>query len=80
MNHTVYQIMLGIAVFIAVLIIFGVFVTGKGDAMSGGGGNVRTTFKGKQGFEDKVFTWIFGLGCGWIVLTLALDFMAERLK
>lgn len=73
-----YKIISGIAVAIAVLFVLLVFFTGKGDAMSGGTSSIRTTFKGKASFEDKIFSITMYLGAGFMVLMIVLDFLAER--
>ncbi len=80
MNQTIYNVLLGITGLVAVLFILLVFITGKGDAMSSGGGGVRTTFKGKASFEDQISRWIMGLGLSFVGLTILLDVLAQRLK
>ena len=55
-----------------------VFVTGKGDAMSGGG-SIRTTFKGKAGFEDIMSRIILILGGLFMGLTLLLNVLTNYL-
>jgi len=67
-----YNVLLVIALLIAVLFSALVFFTGKGDAMSGGSG-VRTTFKGKASFEDQMSRYTLYLGIGFMVLMVALD-------
>jgi preprotein translocase subunit SecG len=47
--------------------------------MSGGASGVRTTFKGKASFEDKMYNLILYLGAGFMVLMIALDFLSERI-
>ncbi len=73
-----YNIVLGIAIFVAFVFALLVFVTGKGDAMSGGG-SVRTSFKGKQGFDDFMSRIILILGGAFMLLTLALDVLGNHL-
>jgi preprotein translocase subunit SecG len=73
-----YNIILGIAILVAFLFAMLVFVTGKGDAMSGGG-SVRTTFKGKAGFEDFMSRIILILGGLFMGLTLLLDVIGNQL-
>ena len=77
--QTVYQVALILAVIVAALFTVLVFVTGKGDAMSGGSSSVRTTFKGKASFDDQIGWVTFGLGLGFMVLMLALDFLQHRI-
>lgn len=73
-----YNILLGIAILAAFLFALLVFVTGKGDAMSGGG-SVRTTFKGKAGFDDIMSRVILILGGLFMGLTLLLDVLGNHL-
>lgn len=54
-----------------------IFLTSKGDAMSGGS-NVRTTFKGKAGFDDFVSKLVIGLGAGFMALMIVLDVLSSR--
>jgi protein translocase SecG subunit len=46
-----------------------VLITGKGDAMSGGG-SVRTTYKGKATFDDIMSKATLYCGVAWMVLVL----------
>lgn len=73
-----YKILLGVGVLCAVLFTAVVFLTGKGDAMSGGASGVRTTFKGKASFEDKMSQFTLSLGIGFMVLCIVLDVLAHR--
>ena len=73
-----YNILLGIAILVAFLFAMLVFVTGKGDAMSGGG-SIRTSFKGKAGFEDFMSRIILILGGMFMGLTLLLDVLGNLL-
>ena len=73
-----YNVILGIAILVAFMFAMLVFVTGKGDAMSGGG-SIRTSFKGKAGFEDFMSRIILILGIGFMALTLLLDVLANHL-
>jgi protein translocase SecG subunit len=73
-----YYILLGVAILVAILFAATVFLTGKGDAMSGGGG-VRTTYKGKAGFEDFISRLTFILGISFMGLMLLLDIVGSRL-
>jgi len=74
-----YNILLGLGVFVAVVFTLLVFITGKGDAMSGGAGGVRTTFKGKASFDDQMSKITIYLGMGFMALMLVLDFLAHRI-
>lgn len=66
-----------LAIIVALLFTLLVFVTGKGDAMSGGS-SVRTTFKGKASFEDIMSKVTFILGITFMGLTLALAIIGTR--
>ncbi|MCK6631489.1 MAG: preprotein translocase subunit SecG [Fimbriimonadaceae bacterium] len=74
----VYRIGIVIAIIVAALFAVLVFVTGKGDAMSGGSG-IRTTFRGKANFEDLMSRIILGLGISFMALMLLLDFISGRI-
>lgn len=74
-----YKVISGVAVAFAVLFILLVFITGKGDAMSGGTSSIRTTYKGKASFEDKIFSITMYLGAGFLVLMIVLDLLASRI-
>jgi preprotein translocase subunit SecG len=73
-----YKIITGLAIFVAVVFTFLVLITGKGDAMSGGASGVRTSFKGKASFEDKMFYMILYLGATFMVMMIVLNFLAKR--
>jgi len=66
-------------VLIALLFTALVFITGKGDAMSGGASGIRTTFKGKASFEDQVSRFTLFLGIGFMAAMLVLDFLASQI-
>lgn len=66
-----YNICLGVACLVAFLFILLVLLTGKGDAMSGGGGGVRTSFHGKASFDDfvsKLTLILYGSFMGLMIL------------
>jgi len=75
---TAYNILLFLALVVAV--VFGglVLITGKGDAMSGGG-SVRTTFKGKASFDDYMSRMTLILGASFFVLMLLIDAVSNRM-
>lgn len=75
--QTLYNISIGIGVFIALIFSALVFLTGKGDAMSGGGG-VRTTFKGKASFDDFMSKLTLYLGIGFMALMLIIDVLGHQ--
>ena len=74
----VYNILLGLAFIVGFLLVTIILVTGKGDAMGGGGGSVRTTFKGKASFDDQMSQFTVGLGIAFTILILALDFLIHK--
>ena len=67
-----------VALIVAVLFTLIVLVTGKGDAMSGGGSGVRTSFKGKASFEDKMTQITIYMGVGFVALMIVLAFIGSR--
>ena len=71
-----YNIFLGLGLLAAVLFTLLVLLTGKGDAMSGGG-SVRTTFKGKASFDDQMSRATFILGVGFMVLMVVIDVLSR---
>jgi preprotein translocase subunit SecG len=78
-SKTIYYIILGLAVLVAVVFSLLIFVTGKGDAMSGGSGSIRTTFKGRATFDDAVSNLTLWLGGGFILLMLILDWLGTQI-
>lgn len=76
--QTVYNVLLIVSVVVAVVFTLMVYLTGKGDAMSGGAGSVRTTFKGKASIDDKIAGITIGLGLSFMVLMITLDVIAAR--
>ncbi len=76
--QTFYNILLGLALISATVFAFLVFATGKGDAMSGGG-SVRTSYKGKASIDDMISRLTLGFGGLFMVLTLALDILGNRI-
>jgi len=76
--QTLYNISIGFGIFIALLFSALVFLTGKGDAMSGGSG-VRTTFKGKASFDDFMSRLTLYLGIGFMALMLLIDVLGHQI-
>ena len=70
---------MGVGLAVAVVFALLVFATGKGDAMGGGGGAVRTTFKGKSSFDDIMAKYTLYLGIGFMVLMLLIDILGNNL-
>ncbi len=73
----IYNIALVIGIIVAVLFSVLVLITGKGDAMSGGG-SVRTTFKGKASFDDFMSKWTLILGISFMALMLIIDVLGHK--
>jgi protein translocase SecG subunit len=73
-----YNILLGLGILVAVVFSLLVFLTGKGDAMSGGT-SVRTTFKGKASFDDFISRLTLAMGVGFMALMLVLDVISHQL-
>lgn len=71
-----YNICLGIACLAAFLFIFLVIATGKGDAMSGGGGSVRTSFHGKASFDDFISRLTLILYGSFMGLMILLNYLS----
>ncbi|MEZ0327270.1 MAG: preprotein translocase subunit SecG [Fimbriimonas sp.] len=72
-----YNIAVGAGLLVAILFSVLVIITGKGDAMSGGG-SVRTTFKGKAGFDDIMSRWTLFLGIGFLLMMVLIDAISNR--
>lgn len=73
-----YTVFLILGIIVAVLFSLLVFLTGKGDAMSGGGG-IRTTFKGKASFDDAISKLTLYLGGAFMAIMLIIDVLGNRL-
>ncbi len=61
-------------VFVAITVVFG----SKSDAMSGGSSTIRTTFKGKAGFDDHMSRLTLILGVSFMALALLIDILHAR--
>ena len=72
-----YNITMGIALVVGVIFSLLVFFTGKGDAMSGGSGTVRTTFKGKSSFDDQMAKITLILGASFMGLMIVIDIIGQ---
>ncbi len=71
------QVCFVLAALLAIVYSLLVLVTGKGDAMSGGGG-IRTTFKGKASFDDIISRVTLGVGIAFMVVVLMIDVIQNR--
>ncbi|RYG88267.1 preprotein translocase subunit SecG [bacterium] len=76
--NIVYSVLVTIAVLIAIAFSLLVLITGKGDAMNGGG-SVRTSFKGKASFDDIMSKWTLYFGVAFMALILVVDVLAKQL-
>ncbi len=75
-----YNILMVLAVLVGIVVSLLIFLTGKGDAMSGGASGVRTTFKGKASFEDQMSRITMILSGGFLVLMIVLNVIAQQLS
>lgn len=71
------NVLLGIAIIVALSFAILIFLTAKGDAM-GGSSAVRTSFKGKAGFDDFVSRLTLYLGIGFMALMLVIDIINNQ--
>ncbi len=71
------NLVLGLALIVAIVFALLVLVTGKGDAMSGGG-SVRTSFKGKASFDDIISKWTLYMGVSFMGLVLLYTVVSNR--
>ncbi len=76
--QTAYNVLLFLAIVVAIVFALLVLITGKGDAMSGGG-SVRTSFKGKASFDDFMSRWTLILGATFFALMLLIDGVSNRI-
>ena len=73
------RILFGILLLVCVVFIFITTVFGsKSDAMSGGSGQIRTTYRGKPGFDDFMSRATLYLGCFFMGLCLIIDIIQQR--
>lgn len=76
--QSAYNVLLFLAIVVAIVFALLVLVTGKGDAMSGGG-SVRTSFKGKASFDDFMSRWTMILGAIFFALMIVIDSVSNRM-
>ncbi|KAA0226226.1 preprotein translocase subunit SecG [Fimbriimonadia bacterium ATM] len=77
--HTVGVVLLWLLVVVALLFIVITTVFGsKSDAMSGGSSQIRTTYRGKPGFDDFMSRITLYLGIGFMVLCLIVNVIFSR--
>lgn len=71
------NIVLVLAIIVAIVFSLLVLITGKGDAMSGGG-SVRTSYKGKATFDDIMSQAALYLGISFMVLVLLYNVVSSK--
>ncbi|MEO7453640.1 MAG: preprotein translocase subunit SecG [Fimbriimonadales bacterium] len=75
----VTKILFVILLLVAVVFVFVTTVFGsKSDAMSGGSSQIRTTYRGKPGFDDFMSRFTLILGCVFMGLCLIIDVLQQR--
>lgn len=74
-----YNLFLVLGVLVAIPFVAIVMITGKGDAMSGGG-SVRTSFRGKASFDDVMSRWTLILGASFMGLMILVDAIGNHLN
>lgn len=77
--QAVYSVVQILSLIVAIGFAALIFITGKGDAMSGGSGSIRTTFKGKASLDDQIAKVTLILGFSFMALMLILDFIGSKL-
>jgi protein translocase SecG subunit len=77
--QTAYIVFLVLGILVAIPFIGIVMITGKGDAMSGGG-SVRTSFRGKASFDDIMSRYTLMLGAAFMVLMILVDAIGNHLN
>lgn len=75
--YNLYVAFIVLGVVVALVFSALVFLTGKGDAM-GGGSSVRTTFKGKAGFDDFMSRLTLYMGISFMALMLIIDVIGHQ--
>ncbi len=76
---TLYNVLTAIGLLVALIFSLLVLLTGKGDAMSGGG-SVRTSFKGgKASFDDFMSKWTLITGISFLAMMIIIDAVGNRL-
>ncbi len=76
--NTFYNLFLVLGVIVSIVFSGLVFLTGKGDAMSGSG-SIRTSYKGKASFDDIISRITLGTGIAFMVLMVIVDALGNRL-
>ena len=69
-----FILLLVAVVFILITTVFG----SKSDAMSGGSSQIRTTYRGKPGFDDFMSRTTLILGMVFMGLCLVIDILQQR--
>lgn len=78
--NVVFQVVLFLSILLALVLVAVIFITGKGDAMSGGGGGVRTNFKGKASFDDRISQYVLYMGVGFMGMMILCDWLLHQIS
>ncbi len=79
MWKTVDSILIGVLLVVSVIYVIITCVFGsKSDAMSGGASQIRTTYRGKPGFDDFMSRFTMILGAVFMALCLLINIVQTR--
>ena len=76
--NALYNVAIVLGVIVSIVFSALVFLTGKGDAMSGSG-SIRTSYKGKASFDDIISRVTLYTGIGFMVLMILVDALGNRI-
>lgn len=73
------KILFGLLIVVSILFVFITTVFGsKSDAMSGGSSQIRTTYRGKAGFDETMARVTLYIGVVFMALCLIIDVIQAR--
>lgn len=76
---TLINILIGVLVAISALYILITVIFGsKSDAFSGASSQIRTTFRGKPGFDDMISKVTLYLGAAFLLICITIAVLASR--
>ncbi|MCL6624673.1 MAG: preprotein translocase subunit SecG [Fimbriimonadales bacterium] len=76
---TLINLLIGTLVAISVIYILLTVIFGsKSDAFSGASSQVRTTFRGKPGFDDMISKVTLYLGAAFLLICIVIQVLASR--